>query len=889
MLSLAQCIAQLLAAPPAGSQIRSTLTLPYAQAPSTEFPAEFPQWFRVILQTQGITRLATYQWQALQHWQQGQHVCVSAPAGGGRGIVRLLALYHSLAAAQRGHALLLFPHKERELTQLATITAWNAQAPAEHRLTAAIYDGDTAPTERRFIRQSPPQLLLTTPEMLHAGILAYHAGWRAFFQGLRAVVLADVHCCSGALGAHVTHLIQRLQRLSHHYGAQPQYLLTSAPAANLQDVARTLTGQPCTLVTGTAVDRYQHSRLVLEVHGPTELVVQELVARLNAADAPPFIIQRAQHARQSAGRIPPSARCVLFVGVPGALTLMHEDLSLLTTTQAHSLGVLLLRSETALEHYLLRYPAVYETLWLQDLGLYPKNALVTQRHLQCAAAELAPAAPATAVRLPGTPEMPPHQPHRGIQLRTYEPSFALVLQGNSALLTTVSPARAFRHCFEGAVYRHGGQTFHVERRLPERRRILVRPIEAPYLTRGMVHTSITEQQIEAAVAKDSFRIANGMLTYTETLHAYERLDGHTGVRLSIHALSEQRRTIHTQGVWIDMPAVTADHNLADTALHTLVHAVLSSLPLFLADTAMCIRGDVQQAQNGGTGLQAVFVDAHAGGNGASAFVYRTHEHILRASLQILLNCNCLYGCSRCVALHPDCDACLHNGALDRQAGVALLQQMLQEMVPVLEHVRLPGMPPVEHPIPQDRLAPRHIYLRLTTQHSAEDVGGWQHKHLLGLGVAVTYDTRDRQYRVYTAETAADLLSSLSTADLVIGFSLRDFDYQVLQPYTTTPLTTLPSLALLDEVQHQLGFRLSLNHLTRETLGVERPDDSLRTLDWFRQGDRNRIAEYCRHDLKLLRALVHHGATTGSIFYRDLSGERHAMPVQWPDTGALENP
>jgi DEAD/DEAH box helicase domain-containing protein len=878
MLPLVQCIAELAAIPPAGSRVRSSLTLPFAQAPSVELPADLPAWFTAILQTQGITSLAAYQWQALQHWLLGQHVCVSVPTGGGGGVVRLLALYHLLASAQPGHTLLLFAHKERELAQLAALMAWNAQASAEHRLTAAIYDGDTPSTERRVIKQSPPRLLLTTPEMLHAGILAYHAGWRAFFQGLRAVVLADVHCCSGALGAHVAHLMQRLQRLSQHYGAKPQYLLTSAPVANLQDVAQSLTGQPCTLVTGDAVNSYQHSRLLLEVHGPTELVVQDLVGRLSAADAPPLILPgQSASFPHAAPTAPQPVRSVIFLGVPRSLTLMHEYLSLLSTTQAHSLGILVLRGETPLERYLLRYPAVYEALWLQDLGIYPKNFLVTQRHQQCATAELAPAA----ARPTGKPEMPPQQPHRGLQLRNYEPFVALVAQHNGQLLTTVSPAQAFRYCFEGAIYSHGGHTFHVERRFLERRRILMRPIQATYLTRGIVQSSITEQQVETAVTKDTFRIANGALTYTETLQAYERIDARTGIRISVHALSEQRRKIHTQGVWIDVPAFTADHTAAYTAVHTLVHATLTSLPLFLADDAMSIRGALRRVAAGGAGLQAIFVDAHAGGNGTSAFLYRAHERLLRAGLQILLNCDCQYGCPRCIATQPCCDACVHNASVDRQAGVALLQRLLGEVVPALEQVRLPGTPPAGYSLTPHRFAPRHLYLRLTTQHSADEVGGWQHKHLLGLGVAVTYDTRDQQYRVYTAETVADLLSSLSTADLVIGFNLRDFDYQVLQPYTTAPLATLPTLALLDEVQHRLGFRLSLSHLIHETLGIDRPDDSLRTLAWFRQGDRDRIAEHCRRDIELLRTLVRHGATTGSVFYRDLAGARSAIPVQWP--------
>jgi DEAD/DEAH box helicase domain-containing protein len=148
-------------------------------------------------------------------------------------------------------------------------------------------------------------------------------------------------------------------------------------------------------------------------------------------------------------------------------------------------------------------------------------------------------------------------------------------------------------------------------------------------------------------------------------------------------------------------------------------------------------------------------------------------------------------------------------------------------------------------------------------------------------VAVTYDAQEGRYHVYTAETVATLLASLRAADLVIGFNTRDFDYQVLQPYTETSLVTLPTLAILDVVQQALGFRLSLRHLVKETLDIERPDDSQETLQWYQAGDRERIVQQCRRDLELLRALVRYGAETGTLCYRDRAGVRTAVPVHWP--------
>jgi DEAD/DEAH box helicase domain-containing protein len=217
----------------------------------------------------------------------------------------------------------------------------------------------------------------------------------------------------------------------------------------------------------------------------------------------------------------------------------------------------------------------------------------------------------------------------------------------------------------------------------------------------------------------------------------------------------------------------------------------------------------------------------------------------------------------------------HGKALDRQEGIQLLQRLLGEVVPSFETVTVaaPSPEPSEPTL-------RTIYLALSTQKSAEDIGGWQHKHLLGLGVAVTYDTGDQRYRVYTDETVDALLDSLRVADLIVGFNTRDFDYQVLQPYTDIPFTTLPTFALLDEIQRALGFRFSLRHVVRETLGIEQPDESIRALHWYQEGDRERVAQQCRRNIELVRALVHHVTETGTLAYRDQAGARQLLHVHW---------
>ena len=126
------------------------------------------------------------------------------------------------------------------------------------------------------------------------------------------------------------------------------------------------------------------------------------------------------------------------------------------------------------------------------------------------------------------------------------------------------------------------------------------------------------------------------------------------------------------------------------------------------------------------------------------------------------------------------------------------------------------------------------------------------------------------------ETIEALIAHLQRADLIISFNTRDFDYQVLQPYTDVPLPSLPTYAMLDEIQRVLGYRLSFKHLLQETLGVERPDDRLDTVAWYRHAQSEAMIAACRRDIDWMRDLIRHLSHTGSLRYRDRTGVQHEI-------------
>lgn len=173
-----------------------------------------------------------------------------------------------------------------------------------------------------------------------------------------------------------------------------------------------------------------------------------------------------------------------------------------------------------------------------------------------------------------------------------------------------------------------------------------------------------------------------------------------------------------------------------------------------------------------------------------------------------------------------------------------------------------------------------VVFDLETQRSFSEVGGRHNTRHLGLSVAVTYSSATGEYHHYTEETVADLIEELKAADLVVGFNLIRFDYEVLRGYTDYPLWRLPTLDLLADIYDRLGFRLSLDALANATLGMGKSADGLQAIRWWRQGRIKELFEYCQQDVEITRRLYEFGHENGYIQYRGRGWQIKKVPVNW---------
>lgn len=95
---------------------------------------------------------------------------------------------------------------------------------------AALWHGDVTASRRRAILAGRPDILLTTPESLESMLVSANVDHRAFFAGLRAVVVDEVHAFAG--DDRGWHLLAVLERLAHVVGRPLQRVGLSATVGN---------------------------------------------------------------------------------------------------------------------------------------------------------------------------------------------------------------------------------------------------------------------------------------------------------------------------------------------------------------------------------------------------------------------------------------------------------------------------------------------------------------------------------------------------------------------------------------------------------------------------------------------------------------------------------
>jgi DEAD/DEAH box helicase domain-containing protein len=932
----------------------------YLQSQAAEYDEDplLPLEIRALLPVVGVDRLFKHQVDALKKIRQGANVLVATPTASGKSLIYNLAVLEALLKNPDSRALYLFPLKALEQDQLKSLSLLLKNF-GKRKISARIYDGDTSPFRRKQIRAKVPEILITNPDMVHSGILAYHQGWEKLFENLAFVILDEVHTYRGIFGSHMNQVIRRLKRLCTHYGSKPQFILLSATVNNPKSFGESLIEESVEVVDASGSPKSgRHFLFMNPVSSPnfsaarlfthcvqhgfrtiafaqsrkiTELIhvwVSQLSPRLRSkissyrAGFMPEerrTIERKLATGELLGVVSTSALelgidvgyldICLLVGYPGTMINTWQRGGRVGRSGRESMIILVAKPD-ALDQYFIKHPDHFFERPFESALLDPHNPYVVEAHLPCAAAEK----PLTLQdsrwwpkdlachletlerkgfmtrTVEGEPAWYPvrNNPHQGVNIRSVGQSFTIFEQETGQAVGTVDGFRAFKECHPGAVYLHRARQHLVQHLDLEKHDIIARPTELHYFTRALSEKETEILEVLRSKPAAQFLVREGRVKVTERVTGYEKRALPGQELLGVHSLDLPRQTFESLGFWVEIENPVyrfverkGFHFMG--GIHAIEHAAIGIFPLF----ALCDRNDIGgicYTHHPQIGKSAIFIyDGYPGGVGLAQLGFEVVQDLFEQTLLHLQTCECEEGCPSCIH-SPKCGS--GNKPLDKRAAMLILEVLLGHIP--LSQIAEAG-PEEEQPFRlhgEEEAQPLHkepriVFLDLETQKSAQEVGGWGNTHLMRVSVAVLYDTLEKKFLSFREEEIQTLLAYLEKADLVVGFNIKRFDYGVLAAYTGKKLLSLATFDILEDVHRRVGFRLSLDHLGSETLNRRKSGDGLQALEWFKQGEMDKLADYCRMDVELTRDLFQYGLDNGHLIYRTKQdAQRIMLRLDW---------
>jgi DEAD/DEAH box helicase domain-containing protein len=216
-------------------------TLPPRASTTAPLPPGMPTPIAFALRGRGVTELYSHQARAVVAARDARTraIVVATPTASGKSYCFHLPVLATMLEDRDARALYLYPTKALARDQEAGLRELMRSSGLESG--AVVYDGDTPGDARRAARERTG-IVLTNPDMLHAGILPHHTAWARTFQNLRYVVVDELHTYKGVFGSHVANVLRRLMRVAKFHGSSPILIGATATIGNPREHAARIFG-----------------------------------------------------------------------------------------------------------------------------------------------------------------------------------------------------------------------------------------------------------------------------------------------------------------------------------------------------------------------------------------------------------------------------------------------------------------------------------------------------------------------------------------------------------------------------------------------------------------------------------------------------------------------
>lgn len=172
---------------------------------------------------------------------------------------------------------------------------------------------------------------------------------------------------------------------------------------------------------------------------------------------------------------------------------------------------------------------------------------------------------------------------------------------------------------------------------------------------------------------------------------------------------------------------------------------------------------------------------------------------------------------------------------------------------------------------------REVVLDIETKNTFQDVGAYN-PALLDVSLVGVYFYETDTFESFLEGDLPKLWPRLERADRIVGYNIIGFDLPCLQSYYTGELLKLPSLDIMYEIANRLGFRIKLDDVAHATLGVGKTGHGLQAVEFWKNGELDKLRDYCLQDVKITRDVYEYALTHKEVKYLDRQGLSQTCPL-----------
>lgn len=125
------------------------------------------------------------------------------------------------------------------------------------------------------------------------------------------------------------------------------------------------------------------------------------------------------------------------------------------------------------------------------------------------------------------------------------------------------------------------------------------------------------------------------------------------------------------------------------------------------------------------------------------------------------------------------------------------------------------------------------------------------------------------YASFLEHELPQLWKIFEKTDVLVGYNSDHFDIPLLNKYYPGDLSRIKSVDLLKEIYTVLGRRVKLDAVAEGTLGENKSAGGAQSVRWWRDGEIEKVREYCLKDVELTKRIFDYALAKGNVKFKEL--------------------